>query len=158
MVHLLIRNESERKRLYRRDSLGRLAERICAGEGFRKDAELGLMLCDDPFITELNRTYRRKDAATDVLAFGLAQSPESVPARLPYSVLGDIVISLETVERRCAGDRAAMRKEVELLFCHGLLHLLGYEHGDARQRKRMAARQAEYLDLSIEAVWPTARG
>lgn len=152
MVRLLVRNESKRKRLYRKDDLRRLAERICAGEEFTDDAELSLLLCDDAFIAELNRKYRKKDSPSDVLSFG--QSAKAVWAAQPYAVLGDIVISLETVERRCAGDRTAMRDEVRLLFCHGLLHLLGYEHGSVRGRKRMAEKQAEYLGINIEVAWP----
>jgi len=151
-MHLLIRNESARKRLYRTDNLQRLAERICVGEGSDRDAELSVLFCDDRFITELNSRYRKTNAPTDVLAFG--QTTELALAALSYSVLGDIVISLETVERCCEGDRAAMREEVRLLFCHGLLHLLGYQHENAQERERMAARQALYLGRPREAVWP----
>jgi probable rRNA maturation factor len=71
----------------------------------------------------LNRRYRNKSGPTDVLSFAQDLANHGHP-----EVLGDIVISLETVERFCKGDRVAMRAEVRLLFCHGLLHLLGYDH------------------------------
>jgi len=154
MVHLLIRNESARKRLHRTDDLRRLAERVCVGEGSDPDAELSVLLCDDPFIAELNLRYRKINAQTDVLAFSQATERELALPALSYSVLGDIVISLETVERHCKGDRAAMREEIRLLFCHGLLHLLGYQHEGAQECERMAARQALYLGRPLEAVWP----
>ena len=157
-VLLRIRNESQRKRLYRSDALRRLAHRICAGEGVDADAELSVLLCDDPFIRNLNRTYRNKDVPTDVLAF--TQPPrQGSPGP---TVLGDIVISLEAVERHCANapnrppDRRAMCQELRLLFCHGLLHLLGSDHDTAAARKDMNAKQARYLGITTEAAWRKA--
>jgi probable rRNA maturation factor len=143
-----IRNESIRKRLYRRAGLLALAERICKGEGLTGTVEVSLLFCDDDFITDLNRRYRRKNSPTDVLSF--EQSPS---AGMGPRVLGDIVISLETAERNCGGDRALMRDEVNLLFCHGLLHLLGHDHGTAFEKQRMTERQARYLGTSHDAAW-----
>jgi probable rRNA maturation factor len=120
-----------------------------AGENLAGAAELSILFCDDPFITELNRTYRRKNCPTDVLSFAQASQGASVQTR----VLGDIVISLETVERQCAGERAAMRAEVKLLFCHGLLHLLGYTHDSAAERRTMIEKQALYLNITPGDAW-----
>jgi probable rRNA maturation factor len=160
-VLLLVRNESRHKRLYRTDDLRHLAERICDAERVRGDAELSLLLCDDAFITELNRTYRRKNATTDVLAFGQVPEAERFSMRGVSETwpLGDIVISLETVARRCASGavgvprRKAMRQELRLLFCHGLLHLLGSEHATEEARAEMNAKQARYLGVTEEAAW-----
>lgn len=144
-----LRTTSNRKRLIRRDTLERLAGRICAGEEVVGEVEISVLFCDDAAITELNRRYRRKNEATDVLSFeqeGPAQSGGPRP-------LGDIVISLETAERNCGGDRVLMRREIELLFCHGLLHLLGYDHGTLAERKAMQRKQAEYLYTSDAEAW-----
>lgn len=149
-VDLQIRHESARKHLYRRDRLTTLAHAICAEEEGAAEVELSLVFCDDAFITELNRAYRGVDGPTDVLSF-----PQPRPEPGVTSVLGDIVISLETIERRCCGDRAAMRFEVLLLFCHGVLHLLGYDHATAAERDVMAALQARYLGVPIEEAWIT---
>ncbi|MFA7693209.1 MAG: rRNA maturation RNase YbeY [Candidatus Hydrogenedentes bacterium] len=148
MIHLDIRNQSKIKRLISRGRLEKLAEKICAGEGVRKEAELSLLFCDDSFIKELNAQYRNRDEATDVLSF-----VQEKTGKEPYTILGDIVISLETVERYCGGDRDAMRTETLLLFCHGLLHLLGYEHGNEADKIKMQMKQAHYLDLKLENVW-----
>ncbi len=147
-VDLQIRNLSARKRLYATARLRDLAERLCADEGVEGTAEVSVVFCDDPFIRDLNARYRGVDAATDVLSF-----PQEEPEPGQTALLGDIVISLETVERRCAGDRAAMRDEVRLLFVHGLLHLFGYDHATARTRQEMARRQAHYLGVPLEAGW-----
>lgn len=150
-IHLAIQQSSTRKRLYRRDVLERLAARICAGEGVdAAEVEVSVLFCDDPEIQALNKAYRKKNKPTDVLSF--EQEPGLVPG---VRVLGDIVISLETVEGRGEGDPEAMRADVRLLFCHGMLHLLGYDHATAAERKRMTEKQARYLGIDNQAAWRT---
>jgi len=149
---VLLRNESSRKGLYRADVLKRLARRVCDGEGVTQTAELSVLFCDDGAIRDLNRQYRGKNEPTDVLSFD--QLAEVGGAAEKQLVLGDIVISLETVEGRYPGDRKAMGDEVRLLFCHGLLHLLGYTHGTAAERNAMRAKQAEYLQVDASSAWP----
>lgn len=148
MIHMDIRNLSTIKRLYTRGKLEQLAEKICRGEGLKKKVELSLLLCDDAFIRELNARYRNRDEATDVLSF-----EQESPKNMDKILLGDIVISLETVQRYCGGDRNAMRTELNLLFCHGLLHLLGYDHGKKADKLTMQQKQAEYLGIGLENVW-----
>jgi probable rRNA maturation factor len=148
-VHLDVINQSERKRLYRTDALRRLAERVCAGEGLTGNVEVSVLFCDDSRITDLNRDYRNREQPTDVLSF--SQAGEFSPN---LRILGDIVISLETVERHCRGGRDAMRQEIRLLFCHGLLHLLNYTHSDALTRRAMTKKQALYLDIPLKNAWP----
>ncbi len=147
-VHLDVRNASSIKRVYRGDNLRRIAGRVCAGEGVDGPVEVSLLLCDDPFITQLNRQYRGKDAPTDVLSF--AQQDAGFPGT---TVLGDVIISLETVARYCENDWVAMRDEVRLLFCHGLLHLLGYGHAEKESRRIMQEKQAQYLGCAPQAAW-----
>lgn len=158
-VDVITQNQSARKRLYRRDALVRIAEALCAQEGLTETIELSVLFCDDAFIQQLNKEYRRIDRPTDVLSFG--QDGPSIGGR---RMLGDIVISLETVENRFADaadcdDRIkAMRDEVKLLFCHGVLHLLGYDHATAEHRAAMAARQAQALGIALESAWPEPKG
>lgn len=148
MVYLDIQNLSAVKRLYNAQRLLALAERVCLGEGIKKDVELSLLFCDDAYIQELNCRYRGKNEPTDVLSFE-QEAPEHTDRRL----LGDIVISLETVQRYCNDDRDAMRREMLLLFCHGLLHLLGHDHRKVSERTLMQQKQAQYLDRELGKVW-----
>ncbi len=148
MVHLDIQNDSSVKHLYRRNDLKALAERICEGEGVQEDVEISVLFCDDPFIQDLNQQYRGKDTPTDVLSFQQEPLTHDGPR-----ALGDIVISLETVQRFCKGQRARMRAEVRLLFCHGLLHLLGATHSTESRRKAMQEKQAQYLGTELERAW-----
>lgn len=146
---LAVRNASVRRNLVRRSALVRLADRICAGEAVPGDVEISVLFCDDDDITALNRRYRRKNIPTDVLSFEQDGATEAGDVR----ALGDIVISLETAERNCGGDRALVKREIELLFCHGLLHLLGYDHGTQAERTEMIQKQARYLGTSELEAW-----
>ena len=84
----------------------------------QKDVEL--ILTDDKEIQELNKTYRHKDKPTDVLSFPLED--------LPGMPLGSIIISVDTAKRGAQEFGHSIDDEITLLFIHGLLHLLGYDH------------------------------
>ena len=147
-VELRIRNESTRKHLYRSDVLTRMVNGILDGESLTENVEVSVLFCDDPFIQELNRQYRKKNKPTDVLSF----EQDGIDGQLPR-VLGDIVISLETVETNCKGATDIMRDEVRMLVCHGILHLVGYDHGTADEKRVMVEKQARYLGISKSAAW-----
>lgn len=147
-VTLRISNQSRRKYLYRRDVLKSIAERVCLREHVLDSVELSILFCDDAYMRQLNKMYRGIDRATDVMAF--PQEPISLGS---WRTLGDIVISLETVERRYPSDASAMRREVCLLFCHGMLHLLGYDHRTKHEEETMMRAQAEILGVSLDAAW-----
>ena len=136
MIGFAVQNRSERKRLYRRDALARLFDRVYTGEKLSGSMELSIVFCDDDYMVELNRSYRDQNTTTDVLSF----EQEAVPGA-PMRILGDIVVSLETVERVCGRDPARMRREVLLLICHGLLHLLGYDHLNDAEANEMELKE-----------------
>ncbi len=87
------------------------------------NAEVGVLVCDDETIRSLNREYRHKDSATDVLSFeGGFEQPDG-PA-----YLGDIAISLETARRQAEEAPVPLLRELEVLLLHALVHLNGYDH------------------------------
>jgi probable rRNA maturation factor len=147
-VSVAIRNESVRKRTIRRDQIERLARRMCEGEGLSGEIEISVLLCDDAAIAELNRCYGDGSGPTDVLSF-----EQPIDKAASTKMLGDIVISLETAERNGGAGLAQLCNEVKMLFCHGLLHLLGYDHANARDRAVMQQKQAEYLGVSQARAW-----
>ncbi len=102
--------------------------------------EVSIALVDDTRIRELNNRYRGVDAATDVLSFGLGDG--DMPGE--PAVLGDVVISLETAAR-ADPDEEGLVSRVRLLAVHGLLHLLGYDHGTDEEAREMETREAEIL-------------
>jgi probable rRNA maturation factor len=108
------------------------------------DVELSVALVSDAAIRKLNRTWRGKDKATDVLSFPAGKLPRGVPGPRP---LGDVVISLDTAARVAKTRRVALGAEVALYLAHGLLHLLGHDHErSAAAARKMAALEARLLD------------
>ncbi len=103
-----------------------------------ESAELSVVLCDDAVMRDLNRTYRRIDRTTDVLAFALREGPAMPAAEVLW--LGDIVISLPTAARQAQAVGKPAIAEVALLLAHGLLHLLGCDHRTVTEDRRMRAR------------------
>ena len=106
----------------------------------RPEHELSILLCDDPTIRELNRTWRATDAATDVLSFPQGEAPQAGPV-----VLGDVVISLDTAARQAAERGHATEVERSVLLVHGLLHLLGHDHHEPDERATMEAEEMRLL-------------
>ena len=126
-------------------------------------AELSLTIVSDAQIRKLNREWRKKDKATDVLSFSqgndastsrIAATPGGRRLSAPLrgaprwprsSALGDVVISLETARRVAKQHGVAVRSELNLYLAHGLLHLLGYDHHRPAQRKAMAREESRLL-------------
>jgi probable rRNA maturation factor len=120
---------------------GRAREFLDAlGQG---DAELSVLLTGDAGIRRINREFRGKDRATDVLSFPSGGGPRP-PGAPPF--LGDLAISLETARRVAREDRRPLADELARYLAHGLLHLLGHDHErSAREATRMAAAEERLL-------------
>jgi probable rRNA maturation factor len=102
-------------------------------------SELSILLCNDATIRTLNRQYRQIDRPTDVLAFPQDEvGKKSAPDQ--DSLLGDVVISLETARRQARKASRSVASEVTMLLAHGLLHLLGFDHRTPSEERRMKAR------------------
>jgi probable rRNA maturation factor len=106
--------------------------------------EIDLTFCDDDFIRGLNREWRQKDAPTDVLSFPQLDSLEELQSAGEL-LLGDIVISLERAAAQAEELGHSLRREALYLFAHGLLHLLGYDHRDEREKEKMRLVEEDLL-------------
>ncbi len=95
---------------------------------------VGVRFAGDRTVRRLNRDFRDRDKATDVLSFPGEESPEG-------RHLGDIVISIPTAERQAEERGATLEEEVKLLLLHGVLHCLGYDHEtDRGEMERLERR------------------
>jgi probable rRNA maturation factor len=110
---------------------------------------VSVAVVSDARVRELNRTYRRKDYATDVLSF-----PNTTPSRGTQSFLGDIVIARGVASRQAHDARHSEQTELRVLALHGLLHLLGYDHerdnGQMMRLERRLRRQGGLCEGLIE--------
>jgi len=95
-----------------------LIKKILKKEGVR--GRINLELMDDRRIRELNRRFRKIDRATDVLSFPLGED----------GILGDIAISEAAARRSAKRYKVEYRDELKRLVVHGVLHILGYDHGE----------------------------
>jgi|SRR5690625_1864881 len=112
-------------------------------ENVSKNTEVSIMFVDNKKIQELNFRYRNKDKVTDVLSFALDLSNhEQKGIPLP---LGDIVISIEQAEKQAKEYQHSLKRELGFLTVHGFLHLLGYDHMDFKDEKKMFQRQKDIL-------------
>ena len=119
--------------------------------------ELSISLVGDHAIRRLNRTWRKKDKATDVLSFPAGEAPKGTPG--PRQ-LGDVVISLDTAKSQAREYERTLEEEVARYLAHGLLHLLGHDHERPRDAQKMARAEERLLGASGmvgDAVAPRAR-
>jgi probable rRNA maturation factor len=119
--------------------------------------ELSISLVGDHAIRRLNRTWRKKDKATDVLSFPAGDLPKGTPG--PRQ-LGDVVISLDTAKLQAREYERTLESEVARYLAHGLLHLLGYDHERPKDAQKMARAEERLLGESGmvgDAVAPRAR-
>ena len=105
------------------------------------DSELTIRVVDEAEGRELNRTWRHKDYATNVLSFP-ADVPDGI---LDIPLLGDLVICAPVVEREAAEQGKPSQAHWAHLVIHGCLHLLGYDHIEDDEAEEMEALERELL-------------
>jgi len=132
--------------------LGRFAEAMLSDVG-SASGELGILFVGDRRMRGLNRRYRGKDRATDVLAFSMRNNRLPYASHLTPGPLGDVVIAVPTAARQAKQGRRSLDEELTVLLVHGILHLCGYDHeGNEKEARRMYRR--ERMILRSFARWP----
>ncbi|GAC1313311.1 MAG: rRNA maturation RNase YbeY [Acidimicrobiales bacterium] len=139
----------------------KLAEQVLAAEGVRGDAELSILFVDEQSMSDLNARFNSKEGPTDVLAFPIdeepsegGRSPDSggtgpgymppEPSDLP-KLLGDVVVCPSVAARNAPEHAGTYDDEIALLIVHGILHLMGMDHGEDEEAETMEARERELL-------------
>jgi len=112
---------------------------------FLTSKEIELIFMSDDDIALINAEYRDKNSPTDVLSFPLEE--------MPNSPLGTIIISIDRAKEKSKEFGHSVDDEVSLLFIHGLLHLLGYDHeedeGQMREKERDMIKEFDLPDSLI---------
>jgi probable rRNA maturation factor len=136
MIHI----ESEIS--FPKDLLERAARATLEHEAQSLDSELSVILTDDARLHELNLNYLGVDAPTDVLSFPASETDPETGA--PY--IGDILISIPRAQTQAEAAGHSLEAELQLLVVHGVLHLIGHDHAQAKEKARMWKAQAEILE------------
>jgi probable rRNA maturation factor len=141
----------------RRIADGGLARWLAAIAPVRLRGDVAIALVTDAHLRKLNRQYRRKDYATDVLSFpaedfrlkpatpssGAASRPSrEVASAFRRKIAGDIVVATGVAKRQAREAGHSYQAELRVLALHGFLHLLGYDHEDPDDHGRMARAEA----------------
>jgi rRNA maturation RNase YbeY len=117
-------------------------------EEVAQDAELSVTFVTNERIQEVNREYRKKDQPTDVISFALEEMGEGeieiVGLEQP-PVLGDIIISIPRAREQAIEYGHSFMRELGFLAVHGFLHLLGYDHMNEDDEKKMFTKQKDIL-------------
>ena len=130
-------------------SLVDLATLILVAERVDDESSVAIQFVDDEAISVLNEAHMGKPGPTDVLSFPIEDaSPGKPPTRAvggPPLDLGDIFISTDVVRQHAAEYEVEFGDELHLMVCHGVLHLLGWDHQTDEEAVAMEARETEHL-------------
>jgi len=138
IVHSTVRGVSAR-------ALGQFTARAQRAAGVR--GEVDVLVTSSAELRRLNRRFRRKDKATDVLSFPSANG-----------TAGDVAISAEVGARNARRLGHSAADELKILILHGLLHLAGYDHEtDAGEMARKEARLRRALGLPVALIERTGK-
>ena len=123
------------------------------------EAEVCVVLTDNPSIQEINRDYRQIDRPTDVLSFPMVdyerpadfcgleeQAEDYFNPETGELMLGDIIVSVDKVEEQAEKYGHSQARELAFLVAHSMLHLFGYDHMEEEERLVMERKQAEILE------------
>jgi probable rRNA maturation factor len=112
-----------------------VAKKVLSGENKRTE-NLSLAFVDKKEIKKINKKFRKKNKATDVLSFGFSEK----------GYLGEVVICPEVVAENAKKYGNTFKSETMKVFVHGILHLLGYDHEKSKkQAEEMGKKQEKYL-------------
>jgi len=130
--------------------LKKIAEEVLTGESER-EGDLSIALVGPGRMKKINKSYRGKNRATDILSF-----PESKIRLKQFRIgplqksesLGEIVICLREVKKNAKRYKSNFETELSRVLIHGLLHLLGYDHEKSeKETEKMEEKQNHYLSL-----------
>jgi probable rRNA maturation factor len=119
--------------------------------GSAENSAVSIVIGNDDLLHKLNQQYRQVDAPTDVLSFPSGE----VDPDTSEIYLGDVVISLPRAREQASAEGHPIVEELQLLVVHGILHLLGHDHEETKDKKRMQITQDKILNqLGVALISP----
>jgi len=116
-----------------------------AAEGVAERSAVDVWITGDEEVHALNREHRGVDRPTDVLSFAFQETESFPTAPDEAPSLGQVVLSFPRAVSQAREYGHAAELEVAFLLVHGVLHLLGYDHGSSGEERRMFGRQDAIL-------------
>jgi len=141
--------EEEFKELIDEEWARATAQQVLKAENVTPPYEVSIVFTNPETVQRLNRDYRGVDEPTDVIAFYMLPQKENSPTFVlpPNGVtrLGEVIISYPQAAEQAREQGHSVNEELALLIVHGILHLLGYDHQQPEEEKRMRGREQELL-------------
>lgn len=127
---------------------------VLRAEEFQGNAEISVTFVDNAEIKRLNKEFREIDAATDVLSFPLGENGEyDINPDTGAKLLGDIVISMERALEQSKEFGHSFEREVCYLAVHSMLHLLGYDHMEPKEKAEMRMKEETVMSrIGLERI------
>jgi probable rRNA maturation factor len=144
-----LHDETEKVSEEHLDLISQLLTYAAKQENIAADSELSISFVNNDEIQQLNKQYRELDKPTDVLSFALEEEVDQeiriIGADIPVT-LGDIIISVDKADEQALEYNHSFSRELGFLALHGFLHLLGYDHMNEEDERKMFSRQEEILN------------
>ena len=129
----------------------RAVEATLTYEKFPYDALVSVTLCDEEYIKNLNKAYRGKDKATDVLSFPIYEDGKfDMHECISGALLGDVVISIPRAREQANELGNTFLQEVAFLTVHSILHLLGYDHERSAEEDELQCKKQREICKTFE--------
>ena len=110
------------------------------------ELEISILLTNDSKIKQLNKIYRGKNQPTNVLSFPASSSEQIAKPRSDFPlILGDIVLSLQTVKQQALQQNKSLKNHIYHLLVHSILHLIGYDHKSSEEADLMESLEIKIL-------------
>lgn len=122
-----------------------IAEKFCLKDLDFEKVFFDITFTDGIQTHELNKTYRNKDYAADIITFSLFADDENSKVIDGQITLGDIVIALDKVEELAESENKSFDYELKFLIAHGILHLLGFEHDTMEEYNFVVRHQNDVI-------------
>lgn len=132
-IQEIINNEASGNKLLNKALLGLKKPKIY----------ISIFITDNLNIHNINKQYRNIDKETDVISFAFLDEEDDIYNNLIS--LGEIIISIEKVRKQAKDFNHGIKREIYYLICHSLLHLLGYNHINNKDKLKMRKKEEEYL-------------
>ncbi len=150
-MEIVFINQAKDKSVYRyKKDFEEVLNRACKVLNRKQDWSLSVIYVTPEQIHEINRDYRGVDRATDVISFAMQDDMSNVLIEEDSFELGDIFINVEAIRQQAKAYGHSIRREACFLFCHGLLHLMGYDHMTKEDEVVMFGLQDEILDEMVK--------
>lgn len=155
MVEIIYKDIQENKKY--EEVITKVLEKCYEIEGLENSKlDITITLTNPENIHQINKEYRNIDRATDVLSFPMFEK-EELDEKLANNefehedVLGDIIISIEKVEEQAKEYGHSFERELSYMVVHGFYHLMGYDHIEEADKKKMRPKEEKVLtELKIE--------